>query len=52
MAVKMASIVGTAFTDDILVYLMSHMSSEKVHQSIGALLSAGRRNCNDIMLVG
>ncbi|XP_072039870.1 adenylate cyclase type 10-like [Amphiura filiformis] len=40
MAVKMASIIGTSFTDDVLVTLMSHMSSDKVHQSIGALLSA------------
>ena len=50
MAVKMASIIGTAFTDDVLVNLMTHMPPDKVHQSIGALLSAGKQyvNCHKL----
>ncbi|KAJ8028262.1 Adenylate cyclase type 10 [Holothuria leucospilota] len=41
VAVKIASIIGTAFTDEDLCHLMHHTSPDKVRKTIGELLSAG-----------
>lgn len=41
VAVKIASIIGTAFDDEVLCHLMHHTPPNEVRKTIGDLLSAG-----------